>query len=485
MEQESGVSGLTYRYTYGLGKNSVAVSGNALPNGAGSVAQYTYDDGTGEFVLTQENPGGSVVSNSIVKLWYHQGRLGSTDYLTNNVNGDVVSFVSYDDWGAPTMKAVLRLGQREFGLVTEYTGHPYDALLGVYYARARMYDAATSRMLSPDPIKGSITNTMTLVQYAYCFDNPLIWVDPAGAMPRAMLNAISTAYYMAIINKDQVGTVCILANVLDIATSTLKRLVKDALIVSILDSYKWIYSLYDMITMAPVEADIYEDTNANAQRIYLSFHEAAQVLAAKQIQDVSGAVLYPVLEARHGTRMEIDIKQGSNVWEVKPGYHNISSWTNSLNRYIKGYENGKNPSDYEFAWWENKNVPGYEFPEVEARIFEINGRQVSMLVQWLDFGRIGYFFKLKCGGGEDWVYAADIVADLLPTFNYSNEINEKSVQVVGAIAILVAALLTPIVGEIAAGGSVATTWASMAAVMSSIPVDVMSFLESAKTVLGY
>ena len=60
METESGDSGLTYRYTYGLQKENVVIYG--IPNGAGSLLQkQTYPNG----------------AQNIVKLYYHQDRLGS------------------------------------------------------------------------------------------------------------------------------------------------------------------------------------------------------------------------------------------------------------------------------------------------------------------------------------------------------------------------------------------------------------------------
>ena len=64
METESGDASLAYRYTYGLQKTSVAITG--AQNGAGSVMQYYYDDDLGEFVLTSEDPGQSVSVNNII-----------------------------------------------------------------------------------------------------------------------------------------------------------------------------------------------------------------------------------------------------------------------------------------------------------------------------------------------------------------------------------------------------------------------------------
>ena len=163
MEYESGVGGLTYRYVYGLEKVETVIYG--IPNGAGSVMQqYEYPNST----------------ENIVKLYYHQDRLGSTDFLTDNIVGKVTSYVTYDDWGSPTMKAVLRVGVRELDLVTEYTVHPYDQLLGVYFAQARMYDAGDRRFLAADWVKGDVLNPLTIVQYIYALNNPTKYFDPTG-----------------------------------------------------------------------------------------------------------------------------------------------------------------------------------------------------------------------------------------------------------------------------------------------------------------
>jgi RHS repeat-associated protein len=156
MEYEDGAGVLTYRYTYGLKKSNVVISG--IPNGVGGLSQkYAYPPGAAD----------------IVKLYYHHDRLGTTHYFTDNLAGRVSGFVSFDSWGSLASKAIVRLDVRELDLVQEYTGHPADMVLGLYYAKARMYDPLTSRFKSADPIKGYITNPQTLNQYSYCINNPL------------------------------------------------------------------------------------------------------------------------------------------------------------------------------------------------------------------------------------------------------------------------------------------------------------------------
>jgi len=94
--------------------------------------------------------------------------------------------VTYDDWGAPEMKAILKLGVRELDLVTEYTGHPWDPVLGAYYARARMYDAADRRFMAMDPVKACIMNPQSLALYTYVLDNPTKYIDPWGLFVRIL-----------------------------------------------------------------------------------------------------------------------------------------------------------------------------------------------------------------------------------------------------------------------------------------------------------
>ena len=163
MEYETGDSDLTYRYTYGLQKENVVVYN--IKNGMGSLLQKQ-DYSTG--------------AQNIVKLYYHQNHLGTTDYLTDNKDGHVRSFAYYDDWGKLTDKTVVRDGGRSLDLVAEYTGHPYDQVLDLYYAKARMYDASDRRFMAVDPVKGAIANPQTIMQYIYCLNNPVIFIDRIG-----------------------------------------------------------------------------------------------------------------------------------------------------------------------------------------------------------------------------------------------------------------------------------------------------------------
>jgi RHS repeat-associated protein len=106
------------------------------------------------------------------------------------VAGKVISYVTYDSWGKLTAKAILKTGVRELDLVQSYTVHPYDQVLELFFAQARMYDPVTLRWLSMDPIKGVIEDPQSMNQYVYVLNNPLKYIDPFGLNPIDTLTSI-------------------------------------------------------------------------------------------------------------------------------------------------------------------------------------------------------------------------------------------------------------------------------------------------------
>ena len=64
-----------------------------------------------------------------------------------------------------------------------YTGREYDRETGLYYLRARYYDAQNHRFLSRDPLG----NIDSLNLYLYVTNNPLKWTDRSGMKAKAIL----------------------------------------------------------------------------------------------------------------------------------------------------------------------------------------------------------------------------------------------------------------------------------------------------------
>jgi RHS repeat-associated protein len=394
--------------------------------------------------------GGGLIQNNTVKLWYHIDRLGSVDYMSDNVMGKVASYIDYDEWGVPLKKNVLKLGLRELDMAIDYTGHAYDQVLGLYYAKARMYDAADRRFMAVDPEKGNSNNPQTLVQYTYTLGNPILYSDPTGEMPVKILNYIKDAYLANIIPIDYVGSVVIIANICSLSTDFVSKIASFATL-----------NVRELVKIViEIEEELKSDSPSK-QAIYLSFHETAQVLAAKQIYETYPALAsilqpWPELEkiASLLPLRELDIAFGNYMWEVKPGYTSNSAFVNSLKKYVKDYAESKDVSLYKAGGgWK---IPGGTFPSITAKLFQLANSQVNMTVEWLGPGKIGYFFQMKCGqnGWED-AKAVDILPELLPAFQKAEQVNTMT-ELVTCFAAFIAACISPVPGDEVAAGAALT-----------------------------
>ena len=125
---EHEVNGLDYRYVYGNDRLSVNITG------------------------VETSSGNLIENGNQIRLYYHMDLLGTTDYLTSPVSQKVTSWTHYNEWGEITHNAVLKSGKRELDLVKRYATHDYDAVLNMYYAKARMYDAENRRFAAMDPV---------------------------------------------------------------------------------------------------------------------------------------------------------------------------------------------------------------------------------------------------------------------------------------------------------------------------------------------
>ncbi|MBQ7761385.1 MAG: RHS repeat-associated core domain-containing protein [Clostridia bacterium] len=120
-------------------------------------------------------------------------------FFTKNLQGDImniyhqdgflVASYEYDAWG--NHKVYNANGQETtsesfIGNINpfRYRGYYYDNETGLYYLNARYYDPETKRFVNADDISylGANGDIQDFNLYAYCNNNPVMYVDPSGKL---------------------------------------------------------------------------------------------------------------------------------------------------------------------------------------------------------------------------------------------------------------------------------------------------------------
>jgi RHS repeat-associated protein len=107
--------------------------------------------------------------------WSHHDGLGSVTDVTSS-SGTSLWWMEYTPFGTP--RASGSMSQAPTNLF-RFTGAYLDTPSGLYHLRARQYDPALGRFLSPDPPAGPITEP-AVGAYVYVRDNPTNRVGPSG-----------------------------------------------------------------------------------------------------------------------------------------------------------------------------------------------------------------------------------------------------------------------------------------------------------------
>ena len=104
---------------------------------------------------------------------YMRDALGSITGLVDT-NGSVVVRYRTNAFGTPESPAARPPNPFLF------TGRVWDADLGLYDFRHRIYDPKLGRFLSPDPLQAAISTPLDLERYAYAYNAPTRYTDPLG-----------------------------------------------------------------------------------------------------------------------------------------------------------------------------------------------------------------------------------------------------------------------------------------------------------------
>ena len=134
-------------------------------------AKYWYDKNLQGDIVGVHNSAGTLVAQYVYDAWGNHRQI--TDGSCNDVSADTSHIANINPF--------------------RYRGYYYDVETGWYYLNARYYDPNVGRFLSPDVILGANGGLQGYNLFAYCNNNPVMFVDPSGNFATAVQNAIIQA----------------------------------------------------------------------------------------------------------------------------------------------------------------------------------------------------------------------------------------------------------------------------------------------------
>jgi len=194
-------SGVTYGYDF-LNRLTSATSSGGITftyDGDGTRVQATASGVTTSYLVDDQNPTGSpqvveeLVGGAVQRQYtyghalisqtqvpgtpttsfYGDDGLGSVRYLTDT-SGATTDRYDYDAFGN------LLTGSTPTPNSYRFAGEQLDTNLGLYYLRARYYNAGSGRFWTRDRAGFVLRNPAEVNRYTYVADNPANAVDPTG-----------------------------------------------------------------------------------------------------------------------------------------------------------------------------------------------------------------------------------------------------------------------------------------------------------------
>ncbi|MDQ6528089.1 RHS repeat-associated core domain-containing protein [Flavobacterium sp. LHD-85] len=171
---------------------------NDYVNGLGFCCNPSGDTGSGSSSSTTGKlMAGKNDNAELQQFYYHPDHLGSSSYISN-LDGEVVQHVEY----VPFEEVFLEEKNAKWNTPYLFTSKELDRETGMYYFGARYYDSKGSFWISVDPLavynpvmeeefyydgqhNGGSYNDKNLNTYGYCYQNPVLYVDPNGKQSMA------------------------------------------------------------------------------------------------------------------------------------------------------------------------------------------------------------------------------------------------------------------------------------------------------------
>ena len=190
-------SGKTYYFTY----NDEGIRTTKKVNGV-TTTYYL----AGSRIIGEETNGNVILyiydESGVIGMQYHgysdRQDAWETYWFEKNLHGDIIAVYDYlgnkliayeyNSFGFcynPTYVTSSASSSPAAKNPFRYRGYYYDSDLGLYYLNSRYYDPYIGRFISPDSVGylGANGDLQSYNLYAYCGNNPVMYVDPTGNFP--------------------------------------------------------------------------------------------------------------------------------------------------------------------------------------------------------------------------------------------------------------------------------------------------------------
>ena len=179
------VDGTTYHYT--------TLSGKVMRQQWGNKSlEFVYDDGNQPFAMIYND-------GSTSTLYYYVLNAQGDVIALLNANGTLVASYNYGAWGNYSVhdKDGKKNTSTSFiGHINplRYRGYYYDRETRLYYLQSRYYDFANCRFINADTFATTDANGfLSANMFAYCENNPIMWIDPTGHFLSEIIGFVKTA----------------------------------------------------------------------------------------------------------------------------------------------------------------------------------------------------------------------------------------------------------------------------------------------------
>ncbi|MFN3806532.1 RHS repeat domain-containing protein [Asticcacaulis sp.] len=158
-------NGITTKFLYDADRLIAEYDGSGV-----LIRRYVHGPGTDEPLVVYDNAGN--------KTWLNADDIGSIISATSSSGATTVN--TYDEFGIPGSGNIGRF---------QYTGQVWLPEIGVYYYKARLYNALIGRFMQADPVGYAAG----MNRYVYVNNDPVNSVDPTGTIDEIVVRGVSNS----------------------------------------------------------------------------------------------------------------------------------------------------------------------------------------------------------------------------------------------------------------------------------------------------